>query len=451
MTIYGLRRSRLSAAITVMLLLAIQADSLRAGGSGVFRSRAVGGVNISPEGVVSEPTIEHRETLRREILKDMQPVPEGMRTKVEMRKISLRGLDKAIAHAHEHNMGVLPDEIKYLSGIQRIQYIFVYPDQNDIVLAGPGEGWKVDAHGNVVGETTGLPVLHLDDLIVALRSVHAARTEGISCSIDPTEEGRRNLQSFLGQQRHFQPSIAQGVEQALGMQQVSLTGVPHESRFARMLVAADYRMKRLAMNLQPSPIPGLPSYLHLLKSSAGSMTPRWWLACDYDVIARSDDELTWRLSGQGVKVLTEDETVSVDGEVKQLGRTSVPAKQWADLMTERYEELARAEPVFAELRNLMDLCVVSAIIERHGLRAQAGCELPMLCQADGGAVPATWNTPKAIATQCSFVKRGSNYIITASGGVQIESWNVAAQSEVDVHINALRQHAASATSSWWWN
>jgi len=57
-------------------------------------------------------------------------------------------------------------------------------------LAGPGEGWKFDQDGNAVGVTTGLPAVRLDDLLVALRTVEAARTEGISVSIDPTADGR---------------------------------------------------------------------------------------------------------------------------------------------------------------------------------------------------------------------------------------------------------------------
>ena len=47
------------------------------------------------------------------------------------------------------------------------------------MLVGPGEGWKVDGTGNVVGVTTGLPVMLLDDLLVALRSAKAAAQGGI--------------------------------------------------------------------------------------------------------------------------------------------------------------------------------------------------------------------------------------------------------------------------------
>ncbi len=416
-----------------------------------FRNRAVGGVNISAEGLVEETTPAFREELRKEMIRTAKAAPMGMETAAEIRKVSLRGLERAVADAYKNNMAVLPDEVKYLGGIQRVQYVFVYPEHGDIVLAGPGEGWRVDAKGSVVGEKNGRPVLHLDDLIVALRTADAARTEGISCSIDPTAEGRRNLEAFLSRQQQFTPAVIQGVEQALGLQQVSFTGIPQDSHFARMMVAADYRMKRLAMKLEPAPVAGLPSYLDLVRSAGGNVTPRWWLACNYEPVRRSEDGLAWELRGKGVKVLTEDEFVAEDGAVKQTGRTSGPAERWAQLMTEKYDELSVAEPVFGELRNLMDLAVVSALIQKHDLLTAAKCELPMLLRKEGGASIESWNTPKAIATQSSFVKRGRNYVITASGGVQIESWQVASNTEVDAQVAETRRRSASSTGSWWWN
>ena len=61
---------------------------------------------------------------------------------------------------------------------------------------------------------------------------------------------------------------------ALGIQRISLCGVPPTSHFARVLAAADYRMKRLAMNFEPAPVEGLPSYLAMIEPGApGSQAP----------------------------------------------------------------------------------------------------------------------------------------------------------------------------------
>jgi hypothetical protein len=420
-----------------------------AGCCAFFRNQAVGGISIDANGIVAEAAAVDRQKFREEMLKDLGRVPQGMQRSVPIRKVSLRGLDRALAEAYKNNMGVLPDEVRYLGGLQRIEYILVYPDHSDIVLAGPGEGWKLDEHGTVVGETTGLPVLHLDDLVVALRSAQAARTEGISCSIDPTAEGRQNLEALLSRQRTFDPAIKPAIEQALGNQTVTLTGIPEDSHFARTLVAADYRMKRIAMGLEPAPVTGLRSYLDLITSVGSNVTPRWWLACNYEPVLKSEDGLAWQLRGPGVKVLTEDEFVAEDGTVKQTGRRSAAAERFAKAMTEKYGDLSAAEPVFGELRNLMDLCVAAAVIARHDLAATAGCDLPMLLQKEGGANTQTWNAPKSVATQCNYVKKGRQYVITASGGVQIESWQ--ANQQVDARVAEVRQRSASMTSNWWWN
>ena len=52
-----------------------------------------------------------------------------------------------------------------------MKYVLVYPEEHDVVLAGPAEGWRVDSLGNVVGAASGQPVLLLDDLMAALRAL----------------------------------------------------------------------------------------------------------------------------------------------------------------------------------------------------------------------------------------------------------------------------------------
>jgi hypothetical protein len=61
-------------------------------------------------------------------------------------------------------------------------------------------------------------------------------------------------------------------------------------------------------------------------------------------------------------------------------------------------------------------------------------------------------TPKTVEPQCSFLKIGSNYVITASGGVLIESWEVAANSVVAPQLKSVHAEGTPQTSNaWWWN
>ena len=422
----------------------------------VFGTRAVGGVAVDANGVVKQITVSERNEFLKRLRQDVERAAGELNLPVELRKVSLRGLEAALQDSVNNQQGRLPEAVKLLAGLQRIQFVLIYPEQNDIVLAGPGEGWKVDDQGNIVGLTTGQPVLQLEDLLIAFRSVDAARREGISVSIDPTAEGRRNFEQFMKRQSTFNPRVLNGIEQAMGPQQVSYTGIPANTHFARVLAAADYRMKRLAMDLDESPIPELPSFLDLLnqgRRTPNNAMPRWWLACNYEPLARSEDKLVWELRGPGVKALTEDEFIQADGTVRGTGQQDPTAKRWAENMTAKYQELAKTEPIFAELRNLMDMCIIAALIQREDLGGLAGgVSLPLLTGKESGVAVENWNPLKTLPTQCSVLKIGRNYVVTASGGVQIDSWEVAAKNEVTPAVGKVHDKAAKpAGSAWWWN
>ena len=59
------------------------------------------------------------------------------------------------------------------------------------------------------------------------------------------------------------------------------------------------------------------------------------------------------------------------------------AQKWADLMTEKYAELAVAEPIFGQLQNCMELAVVGALVVKERLTEKAGYSMPGLLDASG--------------------------------------------------------------------
>ncbi len=446
--------NRLGTWCLVLSVTLVACMALRAEAGRFFRNAAVGGVSIDAQGVLSQAEQQATAGLRESLNERLADVPDEMDDKVTLRKISLRQLETALSQTVNNDIGALPDEIKYLAGLLRIQYVFVYPEQNDIVLAGPSEGWTINDQGTVVGKSTGLPVITLEDLLVSLQTSRSAREMAISCSIDPTPEGTQAMRRFVRQQSRFSPGVVDKMAELMGPQQITITGVSETSHFARVMVAADYRMKRIAMQLEDSPIDGLPSFLQMLAKSRMRLTnmmPRWWLACDYDPLARSDDGLAWEIRGRGVKVMTEDDLVTDDGEVTVTGKQNPVAARWADLMTRKYEELASAEPVFGQLRNLMDLSVVAALIDRERMAETAGCHLPILTGENGDFTLEAWNPPRTVATQCSFLKRGRDYLITASGGVQIDSWYYASKSQPSKAVGEAKQQNEHVADSWWWN
>jgi hypothetical protein len=437
-------------------LLGWQVCRGQVGGIGSFGNR-VGGVFVDAAGMVTPLDKSTKIPLRDFLRKTHLAAPAELNSSVEMRMVSLRRLEEAVQASGQSTAEMLPDDLRFLAGMQRIQYVLVYPEERDIVLAGPGEGWKVDEQGDIVGVTTGRPVLRIEDLIVAFRTVDNARQGGISCSIDPTPEGQQRYEALMakGGLKAGAGALA-AVKRAFGPQAISVTGVPADSHLARVLVSSDFHMKRIAMKLDPSPLKELPSFLDMLKRDGthlGNMMPRWWMACDYEPLGRSEDGLAFELRGRGVKCLTEEEVVAAGGRREGTGKINPAAQKWANEMTSHYNELSQKEAAFGELRNVMDLCVIAALIAKEQLLAKAQCELPTLFGASGTLGVASIPAPKTVETQCSAMHTGSEYVFTASGGVQIASWQVADKTELRPAVAQIRLQArpTSSTGSVWWN
>ena len=340
--------------------------------------------------------------------------------------------------------------------------MFVYPDKQDIVLAGPGEGWRVDDKGAVVGIESGRPVLLFDDLLVAMRTAREAQRSAISCSIDPSAEGLTRLRHHMKQlQRNYRNSNTLGnpreafsrIEQVLGPQKITVTVVPPTSHFARVMIAADFRMKRLAMNFEPAPIAGLPSFLHMMltkNTKVKNMLPRWWMEPQYETASRDPSGLAWQLGGTSVKAMTEADFLSSTGEKKHSGKASPLAQKWADNMTDKYSELAAADPIFAELQNCMSLAVVGALIAKEDLARKAGVDMTTLMDPTETPID-QFNAPRQVDSKVSAIKKGPNWLISTSGGVDINSWAAIDKVQESKKLAPLRKASAPANDNWWWN
>ena len=447
---------RLAAAFIVVVLAAMTGPSAHAQDNQGFitTGNQVGGVLVDTDGILRNAAMDNQGRLT--AIRDLalEAVPGELGRQSNLRKVSLRRLEEAIRQ-HVEGGQELPESILFLAGLQQIRYVLVYPEQNDIVLAGPAEGWQLNPRGAVVGKTSGQPVLVLDDLLVSLRTTAAPTRSVISCSIDPTPEGLQRLQAHARKLRTIgnPQATAMGIEQQLGPQKITVSGVPQTSHFARVMVAADYRMKRVSMGLEPSPVQGLSSFLDIMRASGqgmSNMLPRWWLAPDYQPLLRDADGLTWELQGGSVKAMAENDFLAADGTRQQGGKADPVSQRWADMMTQRYADLSKADPVFGQLRNCMDLAVVSALIVKERLAEKAGCELPMLA-GSGGVPAAELNAPKHVDSKASLVHKGRKWMI-AAGGVSINPWAMVDEVQQSDQVAEIRSKvAAGETTSWWWD
>lgn len=419
----------------------------------VGRVGAVGGILIDADGVIRNAEVADQQRLVEIRQQALRNLPADLSQPAPLRCVSLRRLQDAIRQRQQRvEMPIVTQEMELLAGLTRVQYVLLYPEENDIVLAGPADVPVVDKQGNIVGRDTGRAIVQLDHLLVALRTAEQASRQVISCSIEPTPEGLERLKRYLATQTTFHPAIGQGVEQALGPQVVKIQGVSLQSDFARTMVAADYRMKRIAMALDPSGLRALPSYLQMAAAGSTGLqnaTPRWWMAPNYDALHRDADGLAWELRGQGIKVLTED-TLIAEG-ARSSGKTSSTAQKWADLMTQHYDELSLKYPIFGEMRNVMDLAVVAALITKERLADRAGCDLALLM--DPRTLPTDEDfevVPRQVPTISNVVKKGTRYMVTASGGVEVNGWAAVQKFEQSATMAPLRADVAHAGNHWWW-
>lgn len=377
----------------------------------------------------------------------------------KLRKVSLNRLEQAILD----HQSTLSDEMRYLAGLQRVRYVFYYPDSKDIVLAGPAEGWVADPANRVVGITSGRPVVQLQDVVAALRAFPAggAATSMIGCSIDPTQEGLASMQHYLRTNRPnpAEPApFVEGLRNSLGYQLVSVHGVNPKTHFAQVLVEADYRMKLIGIGLERAPVK-LTSYVDRAKPTdvGRDAMQRWYFVPDYKCVRQSDDQLGMELVGDGVKLVGADEVVVASGERKaSAGRANKASQSFVNNFTKSYPELAERSPVYAELRNLVDLSIAAAYIQEQDYYGKAEWKMDLF-GSEGTFPIETYDIPKTVESAVNALWKGQTLMTPIGGGVQIEAAQALDSnnqlSDAKSKVAKLRETVKPnlAKGQWWWD
>ncbi|MBP89212.1 MAG: hypothetical protein CMJ64_21265 [Planctomycetaceae bacterium] len=463
----ALRRVGFSAlSLLVLVLAATSVDAQNTTTTTTTSSSQVAGVAVDADGVLRMHVFADRNgaLARARISEAKRSLPADIFRASKLRKISLNRLEAALDE--QLRAGKKPTEaMLYLAGLQKLQYIFFYPETGDIVLAGPAEGWATDVSGRVRGVNTGNPVVELQDLVVALRAFPPAGTSTpvITCSIDPTKEGLANMQEFLRRigatatpnQTKF---IVDGLRRSLGLQNVTIGGIPADTHFAKVLVEADYRMKLIGIGLERTGVK-MKSYVDLASPATVSRNAmqRWFFVPDYECVRVTEDNLAMELVGNSVKLVGADEMVAADGTRVAAGAGSASGKRFVDGFTKMYSELAKAVPVYAQLRNLIDLSVAAAYIQKQDYYGQAGWSMEVLGDENTYSVQ-TLPAPERVETAVAGIWRGRRLMTPIGGGVNIQA-RLALNSEHlldDEQGAVMKKHSTIVLDhlkpgDWWWD
>ena len=398
--------------------------------------------------------------LSRAPTKSSEREPQDARRDSTMRFVSLPRLEAAILRRQIAHQPLLP-EMLTLAGLERIEYVLVDSEVGDLVLAGPAGDWQT-ADGSLVSVATGRPVVRLDDLLTLWRrQTHAAASFG--CSINPRQEALAKTQQYLevsssepiGSSERGQ--WLKGLRDTLGRQDVEFFGIDSANHVAQVLLVADYHMKLIGMGIADG-VPGIESYLDTVRFLPDGSAPpmrvlRWWFAMQYDPVEVSADRCAFRLAGQGVRVLSETELLSARGQRVHTGQSDELNRRFVDSFTEHFEELAAAYPLYDELRNVFDMALVLAIIERESLLERVGWKAELFASADVLRLPQV-AVPREVETVVNHRVINRRHIIAGiSGGVWVDAHNsldIKVAGESKTAAPASRQPPADA-ELWWWD
>tara|TARA_R110002049_G_scaffold2750_2_gene21426 strand:- start:194136 stop:195542 length:1407 start_codon:yes stop_codon:yes gene_type:complete len=451
--------------LTALFLLADGSPALAnndGGDTNINFGQPVAGVDVDPAGVLKVRQFDPRVAQQRLAAARRQRGNQLMSSS-KLRKVSLTRLDAELAKRLETGDGA-SDDMLALAGLTAVQYVFYYPDSNDIVIAGPAEGFVADPTDRFVGIESGKPVVLLEDMATALRaySPHSPPTRVISVSIDPTAEGLQRMQKYLASVRgRVRPSddqrLARGLKDQLGLQTVNIVGIPNSTHFARVLVEADYRMKLVGIGLEKLPVK-LQSYVDRANPSvvAANAMERWYFQPNYDGIAVSEDGLAMKINERGVQLVGANERVA-GGQRIATGRANRASQAFCKDFTDRFNLIAQRVRIYAELRQLIDVAIAAAYIQEQDFYTQAGWDLGALGNEAKFSVE-RYQAPEQVETAVNAIWRGNTLMTPLGGGVQMQPRLALRSDTLDVDRTgesvAVKNDAGPADladGQWWWD
>lgn len=386
----------------------------------------------------------------------------------QLRYVSLPRLEGEIIRRQDGHLPLDPAMLT-LAGLRRVEYIFVYPQTGDLVLAGPAGDWRVAPFGRLVAADTGDPIVRLDDLLTLLRRARQSQASFFGCAINPRKKSLVATQAYLDKTsvRPLEPSRRKAwlekIRDTLGRQDVQIFGIDPTSRVARVLVEADVHMKLVGMGLEDG-VPGVESYLDSVKAAGGQASAmsvlRWWFALRYDAVRTAADKNAYELVGDGVRVLSENELLAAQGQRVHTGQSDPLNKQFADSFTANFSALAERYPIYGELRTIFDLSLAVALIQADKLVERAGWEPTRLLDNEKLRLP-HWPAPREVDTVANCVVVNRRQIIAGvSGGVMVDATQTlanrtGASDSAAVKVRVLPPPAATESDdepiTWWWD
>jgi len=379
----------------------------------------------------------------------------------ELRLVSLPRLEQHVKSLMAAGQPI-PDDVACLAGLTEVQFLFVFPDSQDVVIGGPAGAWKNADDQRTVSVSNGHPTLRFDDLVTLSRTFEQGGSGFFRCSIDPKPEQVKAVRDYAAKMELTAGNVGaetDKLEEMLGLQNVIVQGIPQDSRVASVIVEADYQMKLIGIGEREGAA-GMKSYFDLVsraeRKGSAMDALRWWMTVGYDSIQVSPDRQSFEFSGKAVQCQSENQLVAADGSRQATGKADNANTEFARLFTEHLPELSSQDVVFADLQNVFDLGLATALVHTMGLNRQVGWQ-PEVLSASGSYSPAPVEVPAELMTAASSrVYNGREIVVQVAGGVRADLRSVVKNPEnfevsAEVVKKAIESNPVGQSGRWWWD
>ena len=310
----------------------------------------------------------------------------GCKPTPKIAAMSLRALVEAVG------AGAVPEEAQTLGGMREIIGFVVDEGNQDVVI---------------LGATDSGPTLWLADLVAALGNNRDSAVRP-GCSIDPTESTVK-LMNELSQRASQEGSIQakdavmeEMKERWTASQDVRVFGVGRHTRFAQVMVAADYLCKRVAdgtADLRGVELAGTAERRMKdmeQRARAGETTGSqmvmsrfWFYPGTVDFVG---DGKVVLLETCQVRLLTEQQLATAEGKLHDAAEKEPYAQAFVADFTKRYAEIARAAPIYADLCGLFQEVALAEGLDQERAFERVRLDISSLLSlrwADSAGAPMT--------------------------------------------------------------
>ena len=217
-------------------------------------------------------------------------------------------------------------------------------------------------------------------------------------------------------------------------------------------------MKLIGIGLEKPPV-DIRTYIGAAAPSSVNRNAmaRWYFTPNYECVRVSDDNLAMQLVGDGVKLGGADELVQADGTRVGNGVVDRASKIFQQSFSAKYPQLASQVPVYAQMRNLIDMLIVAAFIQEKDYYSQASWDLGLLGNEKILSVE-VYPEPKTVETAVNAVWKGSSLMTPSGGGVDIQPLTALSsqnlQQDEDNVVHKIHERTiveGLQAGQWWWD